>query len=145
MEDNFRGVEVGEIDAIQVKVDDVIYNLWGVKDPNCVMRMMTTDGRLLEDYKFKETVIRWKGNGEDVVNNFKYKLPFDWNFCYQCSVDDHNNLRHALKSIEDTCMTDWWECQIFAFILSISKVHTFFILRHFVYFFLRQEVMPEQL
>ena len=77
MEDHFWEVEVGETDSIQGKVDDVIYNLWRMKEPNYVMRMTATGGRLLEDDTWKETVRRWKENGEDVVKKFKYKLPFD--------------------------------------------------------------------
>ena len=53
-------VEVGDTDAIQGTVDDVIYNLWGMKEPNYVMRMMATGGRLLADDTCKETVRRWK-------------------------------------------------------------------------------------
>ena len=59
-EDYFGGVEVVDTDAIQVTVDDVIYNLWGMKEPNYVMRMMATGGRLLADDTRKETVRRWK-------------------------------------------------------------------------------------
>ena len=47
MEDHLGEVEVGEIDAIQGIVDDVIYNLWVMKEPNCVVRMMVTGGLLL--------------------------------------------------------------------------------------------------
>ena len=71
MEDNFGEVEVGETDDIQGTVDDVIYNLWGIKEPNNVMRIMSNGGRLLVDETCKETVIRWKENGEDVVKKFK--------------------------------------------------------------------------
>ena len=60
-----------------------------MKDPNYVTRMMATDGRLLADDTCKETVIRWKEKGEDVVKKFNYKLPFDWHFCYRHVVDDH--------------------------------------------------------
>ena len=49
MKDNFGEVEMGETDAIHRTVDDVIYNLWGMKDPNYVMSMMDTDGRLFAD------------------------------------------------------------------------------------------------
>ena len=59
-EDHFGEVEVGEIDAIQVTVDYIIYNLWIMKEPNYVMRMMATGGRLLADDTCKETVRRWK-------------------------------------------------------------------------------------
>ena len=43
----FGGVELGETNSIQGTVDDVTYNLWVMKDPNYVMVMMATDGRLL--------------------------------------------------------------------------------------------------
>ena len=99
MKDNFGEVEVGETYVIQGTVDDVIYSLWGMKEPNYVMRMMATGGRILADEKYKETVRIWKENGEDVVKKFKYKLQFDCKFCYRHTVDLHKNLRHALPSI----------------------------------------------
>ena len=42
MEDHFEEleVEVGEIDAIHGTFNDVIYNLWGMKEPNYVMKKM---------------------------------------------------------------------------------------------------------
>ena len=106
-----------------------------------MMRMMYTGGRLLADDTCKDTVIRWKENGEDVVKKFKYKLPFYWNFCYQYTVDDHNNLSHTQPSIEDTWMTYCWECRVFDFTLVISEVNVFFILRYFVYCGLNWERM----
>ena len=66
---------MGETDAIQGIVDDVIYNLWGMKEPNYLMRMYT-GGRLLEGDTCKETVRIWKENREDMVKKFKYNLPF---------------------------------------------------------------------
>ena len=83
-----------------------------------------------------------KKNLEDLVKKFRYKLPFYWHICYRHAVDVHNNLRHALPSIEDTWMTDWWECSLFAFILAILEVNAFLILHYFVYYGFRQEVMP---
>ena len=77
-----------------------------MNEPNYVMRMMATGGRLLVDATCKENVRIWKENGEDVVKKFKYKLPFDWHVRYHHTVDYHNNLRHALPLIEDTRMTD---------------------------------------
>ena len=77
-----------------------------------------------------------------MVNKFKYKLPLDCHFRYRHAVDDHNNLRHSLPSIEDTWVIYLWECQVFAFILAISDVNIFLILRYFVYHGLRWEGMP---
>ena len=68
---------------------------------------------------------RRKENGENVVKKFKYKLPFDWHFRYRHAVDDHNNLRHSLPSIEDTWVTYRWEFQVFYFISAISEVNAF--------------------
>ena len=56
---------VGETNTIQVTVDDFIYNLWGMKEPNYVMRMMATGGHILKDDTSKETVRIWKENGVD--------------------------------------------------------------------------------
>ena len=62
MEDHFGKWKVGETDAIQGTVDDVIYNLWEAKEPDYVMRKMDTGGRILADDKCKDTVRRWKEN-----------------------------------------------------------------------------------
>ena len=51
-----------------------------MKEPNYLMRMMDTGGRLLADETCKDTVRRWKENVENVVKKFKYKLPFDRHF-----------------------------------------------------------------
>ena len=80
------------------------------------MSMMATGGHRLADDTCKETVRKWKGNGEDVVKKFNYKLPFDWHFRYLHAVGDHNNLRHELPSIEVTWITYRWYCQVLAFI-----------------------------
>ena len=73
------------------------------------------------------------------MKNLKYKLPFDWNFSYCHVVDNHDNLMHVLPSIEDTWMTDQWECREFALILAISEVNDFLILRYFIYYELRRK------
>ena len=85
-----------------------------------MMVIMDTGGCLLLDDTFQDTVRRWKENGEYVVKKFKYKLLFDCHFHFFHAVDNHNNLSHALTSIEDTCMTTRWECWVFDFILDIS-------------------------
>ena len=70
-----------------------------VFSPNYVMRMMANGDRLLADDICKETVIIWKENREEVVNKFKYKLPFDLHFRYCHTIEDHTNLRNTLPSI----------------------------------------------
>ena len=60
MEDHFGGVEMGETDAIQGNVDDIIYNVWCKKEPIYMVRMMATGGRLFADDTCKESVRIWK-------------------------------------------------------------------------------------
>ena len=57
-------------------------------------------------------------------------------------VDDHNNLSHALSSIQDKWVTDQRERWVFAFFLAKSEINVRFILRYFVYCGLRWEGMP---
>ena len=57
--------------------------------------------------------------------------PFDWHFWYRHTVDDHNNLRHQLPSIEDSWLTHRWETHVFSFILAITKVNAFQCLWYF--------------
>ena len=63
MEDNFGEVEEGDTGSLQVSVDDVIYNLWGMKEPNYVISMMDTGIRLLVVGICKDTMRRWNENG----------------------------------------------------------------------------------
>ena len=74
MEDHFREMEVGEIDAIQKKVYDVIYNLWGMKDPaflfnskSSILKLLCTLARLCEETPLQP--LR--------PNFFGINLPFD--------------------------------------------------------------------
>ena len=52
-------------------------------------------------------------------------MPFDFYFGYLHAVRNQNTLRHVLTKIEDTWMTDWWECTVFSFILVISEFNSF--------------------
>ena len=52
---------------------------------------------------------------------------------YRHAVDDHNNLRHALPSIEDSWVTHRWEIRVFLFVLAISEVNAFLALRYFTF------------
>jgi hypothetical protein len=128
-----EGMKVGDTDAIQGTMDGQTYNLWGMKEPDYVMRMMATGGALLADESCRSTTRKWVEDGVETFKEFVYKRPFDWHFRFRHAVDDHNNLWHALPSIEDTWLTQRWECRVFAFILAVSEVNAFLVLRYFVY------------
>jgi hypothetical protein len=127
------GVNVGDNHAISGTMDGVPYNLWGMKEPDYVMRMMATGEPMSALESCKETVRKWMENGVEVVRRFRYACPFDWHFRYRHAVDDHNNLRHGLPSIEDSWTTHRWEVRVFTFILAITEVNAFLALRYFTF------------
>ena len=63
---------------------------------------------------------------------FYYPKPFDWHFKYCHAVEDHNNLCHALPSIEDGWRTVRWENCVFSFVLAVSEINAYLFLWYFV-------------
>eukprot|EP00804_Cyclotella_cryptica_P016494 CCRYP_004714-RA/>CCRYP_004714-RA protein AED:0.38 eAED:-0.33 QI:0/-1/0/1/-1/0/1/0/213 len=100
-----------------------------MKEPDYVMKIMATGGVLEEDDTYRSTFCCTDGQAV----HFKYKKPFDWHFCYRHAVDDHNNLRHALPSLEDTWITQRWEIWVFSFLLAITEVNVYLALKYFVW------------
>ena len=49
------------------------------------------------------------------------------------AVDNHNNLQHAIPSIEGSWITHCWSNRVFSFILAISEVNTFIGFHYFVW------------
>jgi len=127
------GVNVGDNHAIAGTMDGVAYNLWGMKEPDYVMRMMAMGGALAVYETCKEALRKWMEGGIEVVCRFRYACPFDWHFRYRHAVDDHNNLHHALPSVEDSWVTHRWEIRVFSFVLAISEVNAFLALRYFTF------------
>ena len=76
---------------------------------------------------------------------FQYTCPYDWHFRYRHAVDDHNNLRHALPSLEDAWMTIRWPVRIFTFLLDLTKTNVYLALGYFVYIGAKKKLLPKYL
>ncbi|KAL7549033.1 hypothetical protein ACHAWF_012294, partial [Thalassiosira exigua] len=139
MEEHFASKKVGEIDAIQGEKDRVKYTLWGMKEPDYVMRIMATGGALISDETCKTA---YRGLGDDRVE-FQYTRPYDWHFRYRHAVDDHNNLRHSIPSLEDTWVTQRWPIRVFTFLLAITEVNVYLTLKWFVFIGDLTALLPE--
>ena len=87
-----EGVQVGDCHAIQGVLEGPTYNLWGMKEPDYVMRMMATGRQLAALDSCNMARRQWRDGGVDVSRTFQYTCPFDWHFRYRHAVDDHNNL-----------------------------------------------------
>jgi hypothetical protein len=117
-----EGIEVGDCHAIQGVHEGTTYNLWGIKEPEYVMKMMAMGGPLGHNNSCRETVRKWDEGGIKVSCTFCYTCPFDWHFRYRHAIDDHNNLWHSLPSIEDSWVMQRWATCVFSFILAITEV-----------------------
>ena len=131
IDDRFQGKTVGDVDCIQgtCPTANIPYYLWGMKEPDYVMKIMATGGALTADDTCKAT---FRGLGDDRID-FQYKKPFDWHFRYRHIVDDHNNLRHALPSLEAGWLTERWALRVFTFLLAITEVNCFLAFQFFVW------------
>ena len=67
------------------------------------------------------------------MKKIQYAALFNWHFCYPHVIDDQNNLCHVIPSIEDTWIMTQWECQVFAFLLSLAEVNAFMCLQYFLH------------
>ena len=106
-DEHFIQKEVGDTDAITGALDGIRYHLWGMKEPDHIMKMMATGGGLYTEGCKEATRTKVDG-GTQMRKTFLYTKPFHLHFKYRHAVDDHNNLRHALPSLEDSWRTERW-------------------------------------
>ena len=131
---NDRGL--GYADSVKGTQDNIPYNLFMMKDKNFIMKLMSTYGGLTMKPDQKKTYRWYKGEtpqSDASVKTFKYPEPFANHYLYRHCVDDHNNLRHSVPSIEGTMVTHRWEFRVFSFLLAISEVNTYLAMKHFVW------------
>ena len=125
--------EVGDCDSFRGTLDGVPYDLFTLKEPDYVMKLMSTYGGLTVPSGQKESKRVWKENGQTRTATFQYTEPFANHFNYRHAVDDHNNLRHGLPSIESTILTHTWPIRVFSFLLAITEVNVFKAFEYFVW------------
>jgi len=131
---HFEDKEVGSTDALRGVIDNVPYNIFCMKEPDYTMKIMATYSGLTELDNQKESVRHFKGaDGGDKVVRFKYAEPFANHFLYRHEVDDHNNLRHAVPSIEGSWITRRWANRVFAFLLAVNEVNVYLAFKYFVW------------
>ena len=70
---------------------------------------------------------------KEVKASFKLQEPFANHYLYCHAVDDHNNHRHKLPSIEDTWGTHRWENRVFGFLIAVSEINSWLAFRYFVW------------
>lgn len=129
---HFNGLDVGSVDAVKGKLDDEDYNIFCMKEPDYVCKIFGTAGGLITVDEREHRRV-WTKDGQDQSVSFKYTEPFYLHFRYRHAVDDHNNLRHQVPSLEETWTTRRWACRVFAFLLAVTEVNAYLTVRYFVW------------
>ena len=122
IEKHFITKDVGDTDSLHGKIDGVPYAIFCTKEPNYIMKIMSTYGGLIIKDGQRESKRQYKKDGEMVQKTFQYCEPFSNHFEFCHCIDDHNNIRHQLPTIEATWTTHRWAFRVFTFILGVVEV-----------------------
>ncbi len=124
---------VGSVDAVSGLLDDVKYTIWCMKEPDYVMQIMATGGALCTVGGKEVKQVYTDSNNQVKTTSFHYAKPFEWHFRYRHAVDDHNNLRHAVPSIEGTFLTSRLPLRVFSFLVAVTEINAYLIVKYFIY------------
>ncbi len=97
-----------------------------MKEPDYVMQIMATGGSLCT-MGGKEVRRIWRDGDSERTTTFQYAKPFEWHFRYCHAVDDHNNLHHAIPSIEGTGSRIVGQSVSFPFCLLLLSPESFYL------------------
>ena len=99
-----------------------------MKEPDYTMKIMgTASGLTVRDDQDHHR--HWSENGQKKSTTFKYHEPFYLHFNYRHIVDDHNNLRHAVPSVEETWVTIRWALCVLQFLMAVTEVNMYLCMR----------------
>ena len=92
---HFENKEIGAADSLSGKMDDIPFHIFGMKEPDYVMKLMSTygtNGRVSGHTTKRDYV---NSERKKVSISFNYPEVVSNHFKYWHSVDDHNAKRHA--------------------------------------------------
>ena len=133
IDQHFKDKEVGETDSLYGELEGVHYDIFGMKEPDYIMKIMSTYGGLNVNDGQRESMRKYFKDGTEVEKRFQYAIPFSNHFDYRHIVDDHNNLRHSMPSIEAIWTTHRWPTRVFSFILAVTEVNCYLAFKYFIW------------
>ena len=125
--------KVGECDSLKGVLDGQNYDIFCLKEPDYVMKVMSTYGGLVVKSGQEDSRRTWMEGDEEKTARFQYMEPFANHFDYRHLVDDHNLLRHMVPSIEETWTTDRWANRVFAYLLATSEINSYLAMKHWLW------------
>ena len=134
IDSHFKDAAVGHVDAWSGILNDVPYDIWCMKEPDYIMKIMGTYGELTVPEGQRVSVRRIEkvdGTSENI--KFQYNVPFAYHFDKRYIVDDHNGLRHMYPSLEQIWVTERWATRVFTFLIALCEVNTYLAFRYYIW------------
>ena len=128
-----REKTVGATASLTGILDGIKYTIFAMKDADYTSMIMATYGSLQSHESFEVRSRRVPGPNGVIKKKFRYIIPFENHYKYRHCIDDHNNHRHQIPSLESTWGTHRWENRAFAFLLAVTEVNIWLSLRYFVW------------
>ena len=86
--EHFKNKDIGYVDALPGVLDDIPFHIFGMKEPNYVMQIMSTYGMNEQDGDMKKRA--YKVHGKSRQTAFQYPEVVHNHYRYRHVVDDHN-------------------------------------------------------
>jgi hypothetical protein len=116
---HFESKDIGAIDALRGELDEVPFHVFGMKEENYVMMLMSTYGTLS---RVGEERYRRVGAHQQRIS-FQYPELVYNHFQYRDAVDSHNARRMAPIALEETWQTKRWANRIFSYLIATTEVN----------------------
>ena len=123
-------IKVGDVRALKGEHKGTPYHIICMKEEKWITKVFDACGTTVQQDDSKMVLRRLNDRSEV---RFRYCDVHVNHYEYRHAVDDHNHLRQANLSLEDTWKTHRWENRVFAFILAMSEVNAFLAMRYFVW------------
>ena len=121
IKNHFLNKEVGAVDAIKGRLDDVTIEIHCLKEPNYTMMLMSSYGTL--ELTDEEKTRNYQENNQNIVKTIKYPELVYNHYQYRDSIDAHNSSRMFPIAMEETWKTTRWPCRVFCFLLAVTEVN----------------------
>lgn len=116
---HFDDKEIGDVDALKGTLDEVPFHVFGMKEEDYILMLMSTYGTC---NRMGEEKFRTVGRDKRRIS-FQYPEVVHNHYQRRGAVDSHNARRMAPIAIEETWSTLRWPNRVFAYLLATSEVN----------------------
>ena len=118
---HFMDKPIGAADAIKGKLDGMPFYIFGMKETDYIMQIISTYGTLamMGEEKHHHVMV----SGTKQVITYKYPEVVHNHYQYRDMIDNHNSQQMHPIPMEETWMTTCWPNRIICFLLVVTMVN----------------------